>query len=154
MSQMNTFQVNTVYTERSCVYVSVRCNLKRNISWAKWTHCKLISIYWEKVCVCKSQVQLFEEEHAHPDLHATILRYEQPSCWTKQGKKVIWLQLKYETIERSTLWGSYMYYTYELCWYCTIFEYFRLFSHGLSRAITHNCPHLDVMSNNHTVWKV
>jgi len=31
-------------------------------------------------------MQLFEEEHAHPDLHATILRYEQPSCWTKQGK--------------------------------------------------------------------
>ena len=39
MSQMNTLQVNTVYTERKCV----------------------------------------EEEHAHPDLHATILRYEQPS---------------------------------------------------------------------------
>ena len=48
MSQMNTLQVNAVYTERKCV--------------------------------CKSQMQLFEEEHAHPDLHATILRYEQPSC--------------------------------------------------------------------------
>ena len=49
MSQMNTLQVNTVYTERKCVYVRVRCNL-------------------------------LEEEHTHPDLHATILRYEQPSC--------------------------------------------------------------------------
>ena len=31
MSQMNTLQVNTVYTERNCTYVRVRCNcLKRN----------------------------------------------------------------------------------------------------------------------------
>ena len=48
MSQMNTLQVNTVYTE--------------------------------KLCVCKSQMQLFEEKHAYPYRHATILRYEQPSC--------------------------------------------------------------------------
>ena len=33
-------------------------------------------------------MQLFEEEHAHWDLRATILRYEQPSCCmlNKQGK--------------------------------------------------------------------
>ena len=38
------------------------------------------TVYTERKCVCKSQMQQFEEEHTHIDLHATILRYEQPSC--------------------------------------------------------------------------
>ena len=50
MSQMNTFQVNPVCTERNCAYV------------------------------CENQMHLFEEEHAYPDLVATILRYEQALC--------------------------------------------------------------------------
>ena len=86
MSQMNTFQVNTVYTVRSCVYVVSTAIWRGTFDEQNEHTASYYSVYWEKVCVCKSHMQLFEEEHAHPDLHAIILRYEQPSCWKKQGK--------------------------------------------------------------------
>ena len=86
MSQMDIFQVNAVYTVRSCVYVVSTAIWRGTFDEQNEHTASYYSVYWEKVCVCKSQMQQFEEEHTHLDLHATILRYEQPSCWTKQGK--------------------------------------------------------------------
>ena len=87
MSQMNTFQVNTVYTVKNCVYVVSTAIWRGTFDEQNEHTASYYSVYWEKVCVRKSQMQLFEEEHTHPDVHATTtLRYEQPSCWTKQGK--------------------------------------------------------------------
>ena len=80
-------------------------------------------VYWEKLCIHKGQVQLFEEEHAHSDLVATI--WDMNKLFLEPGKLIsgsIAAQIRDNNIQsfkaHETISG-------EPCWDWTVFDYFR-----------------------------
>ena len=148
MSQMSTFQVITVYTERSCLYVSVRCNLKRNISWTKWTHCKLIlCILRESVCMwvrcnCLKRNTL--------TLISMLLFWGMNNLHVEQGKISCLIAAEIRD-NRTFKVLRFMNVFHVNCVDTALFPAIWGKLHSVSKTITHNCHISDVMSNYYSV---